>query len=134
MKRYHLDANVVLRFLRDDDPQQSPAAKRLVEAGKAGQALLALSPVTVAEVFYAFRTAYKMPRPKAAKLLGTLLRSSAFELEHEARVLDALDRVEQFNVDFGDGYLAATAVETAEAVASFDQDFKKFSDLSLHVP
>jgi len=134
MKRYHLDANVLLRFLRNDDAEQSPAAKKLVEAGKTGQALLSLSPVTVAEVFYALRTAYRMPRQDAAKLLSTLLRSSTFELEHEGRVLDALQRVERCNVDFGDGYLAATAVEAAEAVASFDQDFKKFSDLSIHVP
>ena len=35
-------------------------------------------------------------------------------------------------VDFGDAYLAATAIETREAVATFDKDFKKFPDLSLH--
>ena len=134
MKRYHLDANVVLRFLRNDDPQQSPAAKRLIEAGKAGHAVLLLSPVTIAEVFYALRASYKMARPEVAKLLGNLLRSSVFEIEHEARVLDAMDRVERSNVDFGDAYLAATAVEAKEAVASFDDDFKKFSDVKLHVP
>jgi len=134
MKRYHLDANIVLRFLRNDDPRQSPAARSLVEAGKAGQVVLVLSAVTLAEVFYAFRASYKMARPDIAKMLGSLLRSSAFEVEHETRVLDAVDRVERLNVDFGDAYLAATAVETKDLVASFDADFKRFTDLNLHVP
>lgn len=134
MKRYHLDANVVLRFLRNDDPRQSPAAKRLLEAGQAGQAVLILSAVTISEIFYAFRVSYKMARPDVAKLLGTLLRSSVFEVEHEARVLDAMDRVERSSLDFGDAYLAATAVDTQEPIASFDDDFRKFADVKRHVP
>jgi predicted nucleic acid-binding protein len=132
MKRYHLDANVVLRFLRNDDPQQSPEARQLVASAKAGHVVLAISAVTVAEVFYAFRASYKLSRSDVSELLGNLLRSSVFELEHEERILDAIARVEKFNVDFGDAYLAATAVETKEAVASFDKDFKKFPDLILH--
>ena len=132
MKRYHLDANVILRFLRNDDPQQSPAARQLVASAKAGHVILALSAVTVAEVFYAFRASYKLSRSDVAKLLGTLLSASVFELEHEARILDAIARVEKFNVDFGDAYLAATAIETKEAIASFDKDFKKFPDLILY--
>ena len=134
MKRYHLDANVILRFLRNDDPRQSAAAKRFVEAAQTDQVVLALSAVTIAEVFYALRTSYKTARPDAARILGSLLRSSAFEVEHETRVLDAVERVERLNVDFGDAYLAATAVEAGETVASFDADFKKFPDLDWHVP
>ena len=95
---------------------------------------LALSAVTVAEIFYALRSSYKMTRSDVAKLLGTLLRSAAFELEHETRVLEALSCVERLNVDFGDAYLAATAVESKDAVASFDADFKKFPDLDWYVP
>jgi predicted nucleic acid-binding protein len=134
MKRVHVDANIVLRFLRNDDPRQSSAAKRLIETSQAGQAVLILSPVTIAEVFYAFRASYKMTRPDVATVLGNLLRTSVFEVEHEARVLDAMDRVKRSNVDFGDAYLAATAAESKESVASFDEDFRKFSDVKWHVP
>jgi predicted nucleic acid-binding protein len=40
MKRLHLDANVVLRFLRDDDPKQSPAARRLIHEASEGKVTL----------------------------------------------------------------------------------------------
>ena len=53
MKRLHLDANVVLRFLRDDDVKQSPAARRLIGEASEGKIVLALSAVTVGEIFYA---------------------------------------------------------------------------------
>ena len=131
MKRCHLDANVVLRFLRNDDPKQAPKAKRLVESAAAGQIVLVLSAVTVAEVFYAFRASYRMPRPDVAKLLSSFLSSTAFVVEHESRVLEALRWVAERNVDFGDAYLAATALEANEPVASFDTDFSRFPSVQL---
>jgi predicted nucleic acid-binding protein len=129
MKRLHLDANVVLRFLRDDDATQSPAARRLIGEASKGAVVAVLSVVTAGEIFYALRASYKMPRPEAAALLDGLVRSGAFEIEQEGRLLAALARVRTANVDFGDAWLAATAVEAGEAVASFDEDFGKFSDV-----
>jgi len=42
MKRLHLDANVVLRFLRYDDVKQSPAARRPIGEVSEGKIVLAL--------------------------------------------------------------------------------------------
>lgn len=134
MKRLHLDANVVLRFLRDDDPKQAPAARRLVGEANEGKITLILSAVTVAEIFYALRASYKVPRTDIAALLIGLLRSGVLEVEHEQRLLDAFARVQKANVDFGDAWLAATAAEAGEAVASFDEDFRGFPDVAWHRP
>jgi predicted nucleic acid-binding protein len=134
MKRLHLDANVVLRFLRDDDPKQSPAARRLIAEANEGKVTLLLSAITAAEIFYALRASYKLPRAEIATLLTGLLRSGVLEVEHELRLLDALTRVRTANVDFGDAWLAATAAETGEPVASFDEDFENFRDVTWHRP
>lgn len=134
MKRLHLDANVVLRFLRDDDPKQSPAARRLIGEANEGKVTLILSAVTVAEIFYALRASYKLPQAEIAPLLTGLLRSGVFEAEHEPRLLDTLARVQKANVDFGDAWLAATAAEAGEAVASFDEDFRLLADVPWHRP
>jgi predicted nucleic acid-binding protein len=132
MKRVHLDANVVLRFLRDDDPRQSAAARRLIAEADAGRIVLVLSTVTLAEIFYALRAAYRMPRPEIASLLDRLVGSGVFAVEHESRLHDALARVQTANVDFGDAWLAATAAENAEPVATFDEDFTAFADVKRH--
>ncbi len=134
MKRLHLDANVVLRFLRDDDAKQSPAARRLIGEASDGKVELVLSVVTAGEIFYALRAAYKLPRPEIVALLDALVRSGVFAVEHELRLLDTLGRVGKANVDFGDAWLAASAKEAGEAVASFDQDFSKFADVEWYLP
>jgi predicted nucleic acid-binding protein len=134
ISRHHLDANVVLRFLRNDDPKQSPAAARLFAKAKDGKAELAITAITVAEIFYVLARVYKHARPEAAALLLPLCQSEVLEVEQRHRVLDALHRVAKANVDFGDAYLAATAAEHREPIASFDNDLLSFPDVVTVVP
>ena len=132
--RYHLDANVVLRFLRNDDSRQSPAAAKLFASAKAGRSQLVISAVTVAEVFYVLNRVYKHSRPDAASKLIPFVHSDLIEVEHRKRILDSLHRVATSNVDFGDGYLASTAAERGDRVSSFDGDLKVFTDIVTVVP
>jgi predicted nucleic acid-binding protein len=131
---FHLDANVLLRFLRNDHPGFSPRAKALIQQANDGKAVLHVSAVTVAETFYALRASYGVHRRQAAQTLAGVLNTPAFRLAERNRVLDALARVQSANVDFGDAYLAACAAETATPVASFDRDLDKFVDVTRHEP
>jgi|CZKI01.1.fsa_nt_gi predicted nucleic acid-binding protein len=132
--RYHLDANVVLRFLRNDDTNQSPAAARLFASAKAGKVRLTISAVTVAEAFYVLSRVYKHTKADAAAKLLPLMQSDVLEVDNRPRVLDALQRVTKANVDFGDGYLASTAVEHGDGIASFDEDLQSFTDVATVLP
>ncbi len=132
--RHNLEANVVLRFLRNDDTSQSPAAARLFESAKAGKFRLTISAVTVAEAFYVLSRVYKHTKVDAAAKLLPLLQSDVLEVDNRTRVLDALQRVTKANVDFGDGYLASTAVEQGDGIASFDGDLQSFADVATVVP
>jgi predicted nucleic acid-binding protein len=132
--RYHLDANVVLRFLRNDDPQQSQASARLFENAKAGKVRLAISAVTIAETFYVLARVYKHTRPDAAAKLLPLIQTGVLDVEDRSCVVDALQRVIKANVDFGDGFLASTAAAHGELIASFDADLQLFSDVTTVVP
>ena len=132
--RFHLDENLVLRFLRNDDPLQSPAAARLFENAKAKKLRLAVSAVTVAETFYVLARVYKHPKPDVAAKLRPLIQSDVIDVDDRSRVLDALERIVEANVDFGDGYLAATATEDSGSIASFDEDLLRFKDVKTVVP
>jgi len=129
MRQVLLDANVILRFLRNDDPAQSPLAKKLFAAANDGKVALTLTPVTLAEVFYAFRASYKMGRKETAALLQDLLRTGILHVPRMGVLMEALLRVETANVDFGDALLAAEAAANNIPVASFDTDFDKFPDV-----
>lgn len=132
--RYHLDANVVLRFLRNDDPKQSPAAARLFANARDGDIRLAISAVTVAEAFNVLARVYRHTKADAAAKLLPLLQSDVLEIDDRSQVVDALRRVTLADVDFGDGYLASTAARRGELIASFDGDLKAFPDVETVVP
>jgi predicted nucleic acid-binding protein len=132
--RYHLNANVVLRFLRNDDPKQSAAAAKLFASAKAGELRLSISAVTVAETFCVLARVYKHTKPDAAAKLLPLVQSGVLDVDDRSRVVDALQRVIKANVDFGDGFLASTAAERGERIASFDSDLQFFSDVTTVVP
>jgi predicted nucleic acid-binding protein len=131
---YQLDANVLLRFLRDDHKVFSPRARKLIEQANAGAIILEVSAVTVAELFYALKASYQVDRRTAAGTLATVLNTPAFRLSEPKRVLDALARVQSANVDFGDAYLASTASETRTQIASFDADLDAFPDVKRYEP
>ena len=132
MMRHLVDANVLLRFLRNDDPVQSPRARALMARAQRGEVVLAVSILTMADVFYALRTSYKVPRPTAAELLSQLLLSNVLEIEQESILADALARIKAANVDLGDAVLAAQAAASGDPVATFDWDFTRFPDVRCH--
>src|ERR1700733_2904358 len=120
-RRVHLDANVILRFLRNDDPQQSPTAAGLFMRAQAGELRLIVSPVIVFEVFYVLVKSYAMPRPDARNVLDALLASGLVLCEDGGITADALKRITNNKISFGDAYLVATAARRKEELVSFDQ-------------
>jgi len=63
------DANVFLRFLRNDHPQHSPAAKKLIEEAAASRVILQVPEIVVADIFYTL-TAPMMKIPRADRFLS----------------------------------------------------------------
>ena len=95
---------------------------------------LAMSAVTLAESFYVLARVYKHTKADAAAKLLPLVQSDVLDVENRSRVLDSLRRIVTANVDFGDAYLAATAAERSDQIASFDGDFQAFTDVTTLVP
>ena len=124
-----VDANILLRYLLNDDPEQSAKARALVQAAHRGQYSLDVAGVTIAEIFYGLRVKSTLNRPQIAEILLTVLRDEAFDLEDEDRIFDALQRVKAHNVDFADAYIAAACALDDRPVFSFDKDFNRFADV-----
>ena len=126
-RRVNLDANVILRFLRNDDAKQSPQAAALFKLAQADDELeLIVSPVTLLEVFYVLARAYGLPRTEVAGLLKLLLVSGAILCEDDGITVAALGYITSNKVSFGDAFLAATAAQSNEEIASFDQGMSAF--------
>ena len=137
METYLLDANVILRFLRQDHPEMGVAARALFQAAARGEATLLLDDAIVAEVVYVLQGPYKQDRTAiAAALLALVRRVPAVRVLRSAAVMEAaLARYRDHpGVDLADALLAALAKERGVAIASFDRDLDRFGDITRFDP
>jgi predicted nucleic-acid-binding protein len=73
------------------------------------------------------------PRGEIASALGRLISSPGVEIRDVAIHLDALDRYRKTKAHFVDCLIAAAAAAEHTAVASFDQDLRKFADVRMEI-
>ena len=129
MTRYLLDANLILRFLRDDHAELSPKARALFAQAASGDCVLLIPGVVLAECVLVLRSYYKADRELVALTLTKLISKPGVEADEPALAVEALSRMATTNADYADCYLAARSAAHDHPVASFDKDFRKFKDV-----
>ena len=134
MKELSLDANVLVRFLVQDEPRQGPAATALLEKAERGDVVLHLDGLVIAEVVYVLIGRYGRSRTEVMNVLLGVIQNAGMETFEEDVVTDALRRFGALNVDFADAWLAAKSAHYGRAVASFERDFDKFKDIKRVEP
>src|SRR4051794_41085969 len=102
MKAYVLDSNVLVRFLTQDAPAMSRAAKRLFQQAEDGLVELRLDGAIVAEVVFVLTKVYKHRRETVADALLDLIENPGLKLEATVVLRDALKRFRAIPVDFPD--------------------------------
>jgi predicted nucleic acid-binding protein len=134
VKEFLLDANVLVRFLVQDDPKQSAGATALFENAERREVLLHLDALAVAESVYVLTGRYGRSRAEVTNVLLAIIQNAGVETLEAGVVTDALQRFGTMNVDFADAWLAARAAQLAKPVASFDRDLDKFKDIKREEP
>jgi len=131
------DANVFLRFLRNDHPQHSPAAKKLIEEAAASRVILQVPEIVVADIFYTLTAPMmKIPRALAARQLAALLQQPGIDVENRNRVFSILALCESRDVDYGDAALMVAAHGATQKlpILTYDKDFTGVPDLTAFSP
>lgn len=134
MTTYLVDASVIVRMLRGDHAQQSSQATALFKRAEAGEFLLEITDVTVAEVVWVLTSFYKVPRQDIANALLKLIGNPGVVTANASWLVNALESFRDINVDATDCFLAAYSVAHAKPLLSFDRDFRKFKNLRLVTP
>jgi predicted nucleic-acid-binding protein len=129
-KRRLVDTNLIVRYLVQDHEKHAKAAGKLFDACDRGDVVIVVSPAVLAECVFVLESFYEHPRGDIASALGRLISSPGVEID-AAIHLDALDRYRKTKVHFVDCLIAATAATENMPVASFDQDFRKFTDIRV---
>jgi predicted nucleic acid-binding protein len=129
-KRRLVDTNLIVRYLVQDHEKHAKAAGKLFDACDRGDVVIVVLPAVLAECVFVLESFYEHPRGDIASALGRLISSPGVEID-AAIHLDALDRYRKTKVHFVDCLIAATAATEDMPLASFDQDFRKFTDVRV---
>jgi predicted nucleic-acid-binding protein len=132
-KRRLADTNLIVRFLVQDNAKHAKAAERLFDACDRGNVEIVILPAVLAECVFVLESFYEHPRADIASALGRLISSPGVEIDVAEIHMDALDRYRKTKVHFVDCLIAATAATKNMPVASFDQDFRKFTDVRVEI-
>jgi predicted nucleic acid-binding protein len=126
VKRLRLDANVVLRFLTGEPEELAQPAAELMRRAEAGEFLLVLSPLVVAEIVWVLKSFYRRSYRDIAGAVVPFLSADGVEVEEREVLIRAIELARDKNVDFADAVLALEAVRAGETVCTFDKtDFKR---------
>jgi predicted nucleic acid-binding protein len=124
-----LDANAILRYLRNDIPAQADAVRERLLQAQSGRLVFELYPLILAEVVFVLESFYKVPREKVAAVLTIFLDTPGIKMHEEERIRETLTRYIHKNVSFIDAYLVTLGAEISCDIFSFDRGLDKFKDI-----
>lgn len=126
-----LDTNVLVRYLAQDDPKQSPQATRLIESLTLEQPGY-ISIVSIVEVVWVLTGCYAVTRETLCEVLATLLQAKGIVVAHADVAWQALRLFRQGKADFADCLIKCFADEASCAqVMTFDRDAAKYCGMQL---
>ena len=108
-----IDANVILRYLLNDDKEQAEKASLVISEGA-----FTLSEV-IAEVVYVLHDVYKVEKDEIRDTLIALF--DEVTVDNEPVIEEALKLYAKEGLDYVDGILAARSRYLNETVFSFDK-------------
>ena len=112
-----IDANVILRYLLNDNAEMAESAKIAIQDG--AWTICAV----IAEVVYVLAGIYKAPRQDIERFLFTLL--CEIEIADKPILISALHHYATTRLDFVDCVLLAYNQDAQTNVITFDKDLQK---------
>lgn len=104
-----LDTNVIVRYLAQDDPIQSPRATRLLEHVLTAKNPGFVSVVVMAEIAWVLERAYRLTDQEIAAAIENMLQSEVLTIEREQEVFLAMTALKESRGAFTDALIAALA-------------------------
>lgn len=115
-----VDANVILRYLLDDDPQLAEKAAKILE-----QWQVHVPFEVMAEVVYVMQGVYKVSRQEISTVLTRFIMLPNVTTSSEPVLREALLIYADKGLDFVDSLLCSYSVIEGVQVETFDKKLKK---------
>ena len=127
-----VDTNVIVRYLTQDDPQQSATATRFLENVLSAENPGHVPLVVLAEVAWVLTSLYTVDRAGLVTILSGLLTTVQLHVESAELVWRALRRFERSKADFSDALILECATEAGcSRAVTFDRQAAATSGFEL---
>lgn len=126
-----VDANVLVRHLTGDPPEQAERATRYLRDADE----LLLPDLILAEVAYVLESFYETPRAQVATTLRAVLAFPAIRVIDADLLQRAIELYDLLRLDFADAFLVASAERTGiSVIASFDRGIDRATTIRREEP
>lgn len=130
-----IDANILLRFLVNDIPEQADACAALFKRVEAGSEQVILPDLVLADVVWTLEKFYRQPKTKIREVLVPILALKKLMFSSKKTALLALKLYAEKNLDWTDAFVASQMmVKRVDAIYSYDQDFDKVPEITRLEP
>lgn len=117
-----IDTNVLVRYMAQDEPVQSPLATRLIEEECSASTPGYISLVVLVELVWVSESCYDASRADIAQIVRRLLSIRQLVVQEAEVVWKALRRFEGKKADFADGLVEQLALAAGcSSVMTFDK-------------
>jgi predicted nucleic-acid-binding protein len=115
-----IDANVILRYLLDDDTELSEKAREIIDNN-----VIDVPIEVLCEVVYVLFSVYKVSRSDICDRLQGFINDTLCILPHKEVVMEGLEFYKSKNIDFVDCLLAAYHYMENFKIHTFDKKLKR---------
>lgn len=131
-----VDANVILRYVTNDVPEQADRVEVLLDRAASGEVRLVTSVLVVAEVVWTLGSFYKRSKPGIRDVVLALCHTPGLGVEDADALMQAAEWHVEKNVDFAHAYHAAwMAARGLTEAATFNlRHFRRFGGLKPQEP
>jgi len=116
-----LDTNVLVRYITQDDPQQSILATQFIEKQCTPESPGFINYIVLCELVWVLRRCYKAERTQSLQVIEQLLRTAQFQIQEPQVVWRALRQAQTGQADFAD-YLISQINLTHDCEITFTFD------------
>src|ERR1035437_10245423 len=124
-----LDTNVLVRYIMQDDPKNSPKATKLIESLDDDDPGY-ITMVSVIELYWVLTSCYELTGEQVGQALEVILRTKQFLVERADQVMRALRVFGEGKADFADCLIERSATSAGcSKTMTFDDGASKHAGM-----
>ena len=122
---YLLDTNIIIRFLIGDHEEHLAKSIEIFKEIETAKTQVEILEGVLMEAYFVLTKFYKLPRIDVINDLKTILALNGVINSNKAILYEALNIIENKNIDFVDALICAKSKLQGFGKLSFDDDLKK---------